>query len=401
MRRAALVALASGARLGAVAAPATAQDVLLSSDEPIRALEQVQGRFRTEGAITVTFRGDGVEGVVTHRPVPRGSAFANVLSTRRGRLRSLDLFSDGAEGGTTAARVTRTAPDGTRRRCTDARAERFASLSAGPSRTLVLELPSAGALRTRCGGPTAADIGAAGVRLAASTLAPGSRTVDLRAERPFSAGGLSGTVRSTVALRLEDLQRRPMRSARQRRGSTTRAVRLAVERVEGAVRLDLVVPAGAPECEELDQCGLVGTQTLEPSPAGARAELLRRGRRTFGFVALGSGTSRTSVRRPDGSSCADVAPAPPMAVEFATRGGRVRATLFPLCFEALAQTRCPAPALADLGAPRRFASGTVSRSALARRSFTIRLRARDAFGGGLARGRTRGDVVLTLRRTGG
>jgi hypothetical protein len=291
VRQVLLAALSSVALLGAVAAPAAAQDVLFAGDEPIRVLERVQGTFGIDGAITVAFRGDGVEGIIIHRPVARGSAFASVFSTRRGRLRDLSLFSNGAEGGTTVAQVTRTAPDGTRRRCTDARAERFGALSTGPSRTLVLDLPSEGSLRTRCGGPTAADLGTAGLRLAASTVAPGSRTVDLSAEGTFSAGGLSGTVRSTVALRLEDLRRRsvPRSRPRPRRGGRPTAVRLAVERVEGSVAVDLAVPGAGADCEALDLCGLTGSQAVEPASAGARGELIRHRARVFGFVELALG----------------------------------------------------------------------------------------------------------------
>jgi len=106
------------------------------------------------------------------------------------------------------------------------------------------------------------------------------------------------------------------------------------------------------------------------------------------------------VRRPDGSACVDEGPSPSASLDLRSRGDRVEVRLFPLAFDALARTRCPGPSLGDLGAPRRLAVATIPRSALAREAFTVRLRPRAAFGDGLARGRLRGELVLTLRRTG-
>jgi hypothetical protein len=400
--RALLAGLLTALVTAAAAAPAVAKGPLLLDGDVVRVADRVRGSFTLEGQVTVSYRGRGVEGTTTYRPVAQGDLFASELVTRRsGRLRSLDLFSVQGLGGTTIAQVLRTGADGQVRRCTDARSDRFGALAAGPQRAYTLAVPGQSGLRTRCGGPTADDLaGALPPReLAPSVLAPGSKSVDLRAERAFAGGGFTGTVRSTLVLRLTGLRRQRTISPNPRRRPQLRRFAYTATGGAGELALDMAVPAGAAGCDSLVLCGLAGAQRVSLAGATGRAEvqIARRGG-SFGFAQLTGATTGASVRLPDGTSCEESSPAGGATISFRVRRTRIEATLFALGNDTLGLARCPGPSLTDLGALRTLASGSFPRSALGRRAITLRLRGDAAFGGATARGRTRGEVVVVLRR---
>ena len=440
MRPALAALLLAAALLGAPAA-APAQHGFTPGES--RLVSQLDAEVTFSGAVRVEFRGDeaagcaaagvcGIAGTVTWSPGDRGQLGVSTIRTRRRTTTRSFLFSGGGpfgEGGS-VSQVTRTLPDGSRRLCTDAAPATFAADRPG----IAVGLDPAGILAGRCAGPRAQDIAAAFPvrRLPVAALRRSGTRLDLGADAPFTAGGFTGTVRSTVSLEIDRARpprlpggTRRSRPARRRERALT--LTYAVERVTGAVRTDLAAVEDSRRCEPLDACGLSGslvrgfdggdgTATVHASGRASRTSRgdLRAavglapgdpGRvRTFGF-----GTWRTpdaavvaELSRADGTGpCRDRVPVETAEVELRAVGGRLQASLFggaggPGGLAPL-RTRCPGGDATAGG--RSLATGSVPLSALRAREVTIRLtRGRSTLSAPF-RVTSRPDVTIVLRRT--
>jgi hypothetical protein len=409
MSRAAAV-LAALALVALLAAPASAQVLLPPPAGPVTEVASSTARFTIEGEVTVTFRGEGVEGTTVVRPLPEGRLDATELATRGGRRFRVALFGLGPPApALTLTRTVRTAPGDGPAVCTDARTENFPLLG-GLLGAPVVALVGGTGLAARCPGPVPADLAAAvpAVRLPPGDLAAGPRTFSLRGDRPLVAPGLTGTVSSSLVLRLTDVRaRRP--APRRRTEFVPGGTGVRVTGVAGALAHEAQVAPDAPECAELDQCGLSVTTTLASAPdapltgAGAISE---RGRRLGGFIELVGGAVSARLRRPDGTACADTAPAGSLFVTVSGgRGDRVDVALrrggAPGGSGPFA-TRCGGPAAQDVGgAGGVLARGTTTRAALARPAVALRLDRGATTTGPAGRATTRADLVVTLARDAG
>lgn len=404
-------------------------------------VSQLNVPVKVTGALRVEFRGDeaagcaavglcGVAGTVTWSPGEAGQI--GVLTAGKGsrrRTRTVVFLGTGPFGeDATVSHVTRTLPDGSRRLCTDARPTGAVQDRPG----IVVTLQGLGILGGRCAGPQPGDIRSALPvrRLRRAALRrPGTR-IDLSSDAPFSAGGLSGRVRSTVVLELgraraerpSDPRRPPARSRRR-----ALIVRYAVERVTGSVRSDLAAVADPRRCDPLDACGLAGSLTRVLDGGRGQATLFASARRSttsrrelratlglapgpaarvqsggFGSWRTPAGALVTELGRPDGTPpCRDRVSQSRADMQLEVVNGRLTASLpgfGDLESGGGARTRCPGGEAAE-GGPQTVAAGSVPLRALRRRRVTIRL---TRGGSGVAqpfRVTTRPDVTIVLRRT--
>jgi hypothetical protein len=393
-----------------------------------------------EGGLAVDVRGDattgcaasglcGIGGTITWTPGGRGVLFA--ARSAGGRRRPADLLV--LDHNVAAAHIVRRAPDGALHRCTDVVEfdTRHAWIDVrGSGRALTVRLPGPAhppirdVLATHCAGPLQLDLRAAlpGRTLDRATLARGRTTVDLRGDRPFAAGGLAGTVHSTLVLRLGRPGRDPY-DDRSRRGERRRALTATytIEGIDGTVASTFAGPAEPALCVPLDACGLAGTVTSTPGPirAGrltltavtydrrrtwrdlrAALGLARRGRSrdinvTGSGSWRGSGTTTASVTRADGSApCRDSA---------ALTGGTLlvrEGLLFYVPAPEPLRTRCPGPR----GSGVNFGEANIARPltgrALRRRRVTVRIADRFDLTSDGYTGRTRAELSIVLRRIG-
>ena len=440
MRRALVASLLAASLLGAPAV-ASAQDGFTPG------VSRLVSRFDAEvaftGAVRVEFRGDeaagcaaagvcGIAGTVTWSPGERGHLGVSTIRTGRRNVTQSFLFAGGGpfgEGGS-VSQVTRTLPDGSRRLCTDAGSAFFAGDRPG----IAVGLEAGAILSGRCAGPRARDIAAALPvrRLTAAALRRSATRVDLGADAPFTAGGLTGTVRSTVALDIDRVRpvrlgAGPRRSRPARRRERTLRVSYAIERVTGSVRADVAAVDDPRRCDPLDACGLSGslargydgddgTATLY---AAGRASRTSRGelRAAVGLApgdpgrirTVGFGTWRTpgaavvaELSRDDGTPpCRDRVPVEAAEVELRTVGGRLEASLAGgvgiSSGPGTLRTRCPGGDAFD--ASRSLAKGSVPLRALRGRTVTIPLSRGDSTLSPPLRVTTRPDVTIVMRRT--
>jgi hypothetical protein len=329
---------------------------------------------RVTGSVTVAFRSDpatcarsgrcGLDGVVRWRPgADSGQLVAVATRTAAGRP-GLQVFTflpgafggDGDDAGT-AAEVRRAVPGGSRV-CTD-RARGFADLGgAGTDAVEIAPFGGAGAdvLATRCAGPRAADVAPVlpTVRLDRTALLRGRRTLDLRADRPFTAAGFTGTVASTVRIVVgAPGAERPATARADRTGARSRVLNVtyAVEAVRGRLTADQAGTTQPARCALLDACGASGTTTVRPRRATGRLRLVAsaplrtpRGRlraalglgggsaagvRVVGFGGFeGRARVEAALKRPDGARCTDAGSREVSGgLDVAARGGRLRVAL--------------------------------------------------------------------------
>lgn len=328
------------------------------------------------GEVTVDFTGPAGTGTVTWTP-----AAHNVLQVFRlgsGHVRRLGGFLSLAQFGVaqdTIAVVHRTRADGSVATCADspsADTEGFAALS-GSSTALELDLRTAGPpLQTRCAGPLTSDVEKAmpKVEVPITRLVRGT-TVDLSATRPFAAGGLSGTIRSTLVLKTGRLVADKGGLGSLPPGIHLHKVRVVyrtvvahyeVQRVTGTLTAALA-GSSVPECEALDSCDQSGTLTFGPAGAhgsvdweatssnGAGFARLRRalglrGTAPRDITPFGSGDLRhgaanvAQISAGDGSErCADSGPPAGSYLGIERRGDTARVDLVPQTL----RTRCPGP----------------------------------------------------------
>jgi hypothetical protein len=410
--------------------------------------------LRVSGQLLVRFHGDPAAGCATFlrcdvgggtvRWRPQSRLGLELVFPRARDEEAISFVSTGSPGARTAAVVRRSAADGTHV-CRDSRDDVLAMLPLieADRRGLRLGLgarrggsgaSSGGPMGTNCGGPLPADVLR---RLPARTvslraLRRGPTRVDLSGESRFAAGGLAGTVRSTIAVRVgkSDVERRPRglqpgpRSRRRRDRPPLRsiAVEYRIERLTGS--MPVAATARSRNCARVDACGLGGTLAVTPGPARGEGYVVAYGRvpraalsravglapgpiphkvSAYGYVAWtsGRGTVTAALDRDGTAACRDTAPLSSGLLELRLRDRRVTARIgagAPFLGADLLRTRCPGPLLADLKPRTELAAGHLPLRALARRRVTLRL---DRGASAAARGyrlRSRPDLTLVLER---
>lgn len=422
----------------------------------------LSANVRVSGTVTVDFHGDpggdcashglcDVSGSVTWQPARSGDL--TVFGFREGGKQTetsvLSLGGDGGdiEGASTSAVVRRAATAGAPAGlCTDAGSAGFFAATrphagTGVPITLVGEaeggLPPADSFRTRCAGPTASDLKAlfpTGV-ISARAFRRG-RTVDFSTERPFASHGLAGTVHSTVALRIRKatgghgdfIQELTDKGTRAGRGHRVRALTASyrIKRVSGQVATDIGGLADPDLCGPLDACGLLGTVTVAPTATSGDVELFARasarhsaadlrralglqaGRHGRGVATTGfggwddTGSVSSALTRAGAPDCSDSEPllAGTLTLAFGRRHVLASYGEGPDAGGGdLLRSRCPGPGSADVAAIRPLATGSLPKSALRRRTVTLRLHRGGSFSADGYSGRTRPDVTIVLRRT--
>jgi hypothetical protein len=442
------------------AAPAALGQIFIIDvgGDGVRQITSVQTNMRVTGSVSVDFHGDAaagcaaaklcdVDGRVTWSPRGPGAvlSYGYVLHGQRfeGSFSSFGFGDPEDASPFTSARVRRAASEGVPGGlCADAVVPSFSANALGdrPGTSTEIGLigePSsflgADSFRTRCAGPSAADLRALLPTHVVSErfLRRGHAQLDFSTERSFAAGGLAGTLHSNVVFHLGRSQDQfagqtdPGPTHERRRRAID--VRFKLERVSGQVVTGLHGLADPDLCGPLDACGLMGTVTTAPSASAgtvhlsaesslhhSRAELqqavgLRPGGRPEGVSAFGygqwaheRGTITTSLARGRGSGCTDSRPIDaPGAVTLAVRGKRVVAfygDVDSLPFDAL-RTRCPGPSLGDVAGSSALARGTLPLTAFAHRHVTLHLTTGGRFASDGYAGSTRADVTIVLRRT--
>jgi hypothetical protein len=444
--RASAAALAALVAAGLAAAPTAAAQVVTVAPERVAA--QRAFTVDTTGELVVEFRSDpatcaaaarcGLDGVVRYRPGDGSLVVVRTVAPGGGAARTsatLTLdgspFADGREGAEVRAQVRRTTPGGARA-CTDVldRDDALGFSARGGTVGVGLAPADGQVVETRCGGPSTADVAAVLTTRPVSVAAVPrtGRTLDLREERAFTAAGLTGTVRSTVALRLRNDRPDPedVDDEAGDRPSRILAVRYAVERVSGGVTAAFAGVADPSRCAVLDACGLTGTTTYAPARGRARATIVAfapvRVPRARLRAALGGGGG--STRGVDAVFGSIVLDAPARAVTTATPGGAptpctetrtagatfvqllaeergpLIASLTPLgrLGETPLRARCPGPVLPAAILDDPLAQAVVPRAALRGRRVVLRLGGRRTLDDGVLRTTLRSDVTIVLRR---
>jgi hypothetical protein len=269
---------------------------------------------RVTGAVTVQFRGDsaagcarrglcGYRGTIVWQPASRTSLQV-ITAGARHPVTVVSLFPSGLPpgDGVTSAHVILSGATSSPTHCVDvaspAQQLNFPVQHGRATVSLRNALPSL--LATRCAGPRDADVipllPAPVVSVAA--LRHGRTTVPLSASHPFIAHGFSGSVISTVVLRLG----RPGRTQRISGASTgpERVRQLEVHyrvTVHSTVAEQISGTRNPIVCEALGTCGLSGTITLTPHAQTqaliSAQQLTREPVRTLrAAVGLDSGPSR-------------------------------------------------------------------------------------------------------------
>jgi hypothetical protein len=464
------VALVVAALAGLAALAPAASDgqssgvvVLVEGDSDGSVVSTIDTRMRITGAVTVDFHGDeasgcaasglcGVSGTVTWDPSGPASLVAYGYR-ERGRRYEGGFLSIGrgnpfepAEPAT-AARVRRAGEPGEPfTLCADAASALFAGVGSAPRRGSSLKLgliadPASGiplgdSFRTRCAGPSAADLSAALPThvISERALRRGRGRLDFSAEGPFSAAGLTGTVHSTVVMhvgRTRDLLRG--RHSSDSGGPPTHVVRrralvvrYRIESVSGQIATGVRGLPDADRCSPLDACGMTGSVTTAPSASAGRADLsaeasLRHSRRDLErALGLAPGPSPSGVRRfgyayweeEHGTVTSALTRAGAMACRDSQRlngpgvltlrysGGRVHARYGDADSTASdpLRTRCPGPGVSDVASSRPLAAGSFPLSTFRGRRITLELRTGAPYSADGYSGRTRPDVKVVLRR---
>lgn len=256
------------------AAPAAAQSAISLGGGDVVAQYDVS--VTVTGHVQIDFAGDASAGCAAHGLcgysgsdtwTPGGQGLLGLvkyLHHHRFSYQALTVLGDGQTASTTYARVI--GPDGDA--CQDAQTSSPAVVVSSVRRgsvSMSLNGVHAGLLDTRCAGPLDPDIRSALVDRSISIKAAehGRRTINLAGRGSFASHGFSGSVTSTVVLRLG----RPRRQGSESAGSpgprsqrfrevtaTFGSAQLAgrpVARIRGASNRDL--------CTVLDSCGAAGT----------------------------------------------------------------------------------------------------------------------------------------------
>jgi hypothetical protein len=382
---------------------------------------------------------------------PAREAMVTILETRvRGRTEfevSLDFEDSGGERPATAAEVTRAASSGSPGHCQDARVDRFGSLDftgdtpgtaiarlAAPQKTVSF---GADLLSTRCAGPLESDIAAVlpTRTLPVDALRRGATTLDLSANRPFAAGGMAGTVRSSIVLRVErpeppeegsfELPREILRALKFNRLRIVDAI-YDVERLSGDLTTTFDGSTQPELCGPVDSCGLRGSVKVTHAvtegeailSAIGPARLTRRqlgaalglnGGRPSGAIATSGivtweedpGRVASTVTDPGGRACADTAGLGSGMIDLTFSRSRISAGygLTGLFDGDPLRSRCAGPGFTDASdGSNPVARGSVPRRALRKRRLTIPLNGGSVFSSGSYSGKVQAGLTLTMRR---
>ncbi|MGZ4193063.1 MAG: hypothetical protein ACXVRW_11470 [Solirubrobacteraceae bacterium] len=415
-RRGAIVlagALACFAPAPASAASAQLQSVAFGGPPSIQTAIPV----RISGQLTVQFHGDpatgcarwgvcGYGGTVTWRPPSRGVVeLSRTLGrhpvTTVGFLPSIEASL--VPGGVTTADVALdAAPPVPGTHCVDAAAT--GQVTEFPVRRGRVIVSLAGAapalLQTRCAGPRDADVvpELPAPSLALAALRRGRTSVSLEASRALHAHGFTGSIDSTLVLRLA-APGRPSSTSTPSPSSgqgvnRVREIDVGYRATISGTVTEVVRGAGNPlMCGPLGACGTTGTITLAPSARTDHAalsaeELVARPRgRLLAAVGLAPGTaagvtgfglvdwlrggSITSELTQGATRCHDAGALGAGSLLLASSQGRLRLSYSPGPFLGVlaGATRCPGP----LSSQSVAAAGSVALASLRRRTVQIRL----------------------------
>lgn len=372
----------------------------------------------------------GYRGAITWNPGGGGTLEVDKYRQRR-RVHVLAILSLGAHqpgnGSLTAAIVHRFTGRVRVATCADEVAAssyiEAAQHGAEVTFTLVDELSA-----TRCAGPLPSDLTAVSptATVATSALARGNLRLDFRTQRSFAGHGFAGTLTSTVVVTVGRPQGQnagpgsPLSLPTERLRIVTEPLRLT--ELAGSLTASVTGTRNADVCVLLDSCGLVGTLNITPKVSALQGELTAIGpaSRPYRDFLTALGLTRTGRRRGievggeldwadtgtvsaalhQTAACSDSAPVGAGDVELTVGGRRVRFT-YTAGGGALfgtgetMRTRCPGPMLLQANP---LAFGSIARSQLAKRAFTVRL-----VGGGNAEDQgydtsLAGALTLRLRR---
>jgi hypothetical protein len=427
----------------AVAAPAAGARTVREVSIPVKVEGSVQVEFGASGAPGC---GGTCENSGSLAWEPAGDAELDVReSASRGRRQLFGslvfLGGLGENGPTTTAHVVRAGADGSTRVCSDARTADllFLDFSSGSETQLEARLTrgepdDSDLFRTRCGGPLESDLRPAlpAVALQRAALFAGGATVDLASTRSFSASGYSGSVRSSLRLKLgkplpqpplPPLARAPLGSDR---GLRTLTATYAIESLSGSLVTSFKGADERSVCDPLDACGATGSVRLEPRVSAGSATFvaygsarrtsgrgLRRalgllpGARPRGVTAEGiaewssdAGSVATGYSGNDGLACADTVPLTAGFMTFWVGQRRVFADFGRAPGPGLDpfRSRCPGPSLPDVAQDHPLAVGRVPRGAFRTRRVTIPLDLGRAFASEPYTGETKPALSLVLRR---
>lgn len=458
MKRVGLLAALLLALVAPAAARAQAFVIGVPAGTP-NIVSAIETRLHVSGGLAVDFHGDeaagcadagvcGVSGEALWRPGSNGALSAVGYRDHGRRLElTFAVIGDDQEPGdgkppSTSARVRRAMPDGGSALCVDASSIGEVFLGSGPLTGGRVSLgllgdPDAGLgageiLRTRCAGPTTEDVANALPvhALTERAIRRGrGRVLDYSVDAPFSAGGFSGTLHSTIKIRIgrtddvlalgEPQPEEPTRVIRRRQLE----VHYRIESLAGRTTTSLRGISDPDLCGPLDACGLMGTVTVEPriragevdlsvsAPLSRSARDLRRsvglapgGRprkvRAFGFASwdASNGSVASDLQRDGELACTDTQGIHgPGAMEIRLGRNRVR----PRYGEegsVSTTTRCPGPVTSDVAGSGALATGSAPLRVLGQRRLTLHMRRGSAFSSDGYSGGTSADLTMVLRR---
>ncbi len=387
---------------------------------------------QARGDLVVSYHGDTAAGCAAYGLCaysgsivvrPRTGEVDVVTIRQQRRLRHIVLFSLGAGAGpgyNPSARVQRSLPGEPATTCADAPGSVLGGLANavthGRSVTIRLLEPGGSFLQTRCAGPLDGDLAAASpaVTIPIARLLRGRMSLALGGMRTFSVHGFSGTVSSTLTMKL-DKPRSESSSATPSPGGKPHRVRVVTEhlslaRISGELGAAVRGTSNPVVCAVLDTCGLTGTLSFRSVPHDASAEVvafgsarrpyrdfltalgLSRSGRAHGIMvslqAVSSGDVRTSVSQP-GGTCTDTATTGGVSFSSGSGSGASGG------FFGTWRTRCPGPIL-GLGALA--LRGSFDRAALGHTQFTIGLRSTGSFADDGYAVTPHGRLSILLRR---
>ena len=394
-------------------------------------------RVRTTGVIAVVWHGDPargcaaagmceVDGSVTYRPP--------------GDI-DLELGSDGSAGfglgemEPAVVRVRGTTPGSATAGCVDLLPmdldTHIGDITEGQ---VTFGFAALGLSSGRCAGPRPADLDLALPRdaVAARDLARRGRTLDLSGRAPFVAGPFSGTVISTVEVRVSRARRTSAADAGRRfEGIGIELGGGPPRRLAGLLLTYRLQPLGgsivsefaglhSPACQVLDACGARGRSTLELKSDAGEMQLLAvrtRGKRLpsvgsmlravrsgklglEGFAYFPRMTARvsSSVTFANGQTCTDSVFAD--APEPQVRRGRDRLAIVLTSAGDSVRTHCPGPSEDDATHTEVLARASFALSDVGRRVLPLGLGTPRTFSARGFSGTRRGTVPLELRLLG-